>query len=180
MATVATGTPRRHLHGRQQRVDSLQRDESICTPMTGRVVSAATTPAKCAAAPAPTMNTLTPFLCAPSINRSAGRRPVRRRHCHLPREAEFPLARRRVAAMISASESEPIRMSIIRHGFLSLPIQKEPSYRCRCGTACRRSVSRRLPRRRGPWHLRRWPRPTTVSTRPPAVMISSPLNFIPA
>ena len=38
--------------------------------MTGRVVCAATTPARCAAAPAPTMNTLTPRVCALSINRN--------------------------------------------------------------------------------------------------------------
>ncbi len=62
--TVATGTP-----GGIWTVDSsasspFSADESIGTPMTGFVTCAATTPPRCAAAPAPTMKTLTPRVSA--------------------------------------------------------------------------------------------------------------------
>ena len=44
-------------------------EESIGTPMTGFVTCAATTPPRCAAAPAPTMNTLTPRVAASPSSR---------------------------------------------------------------------------------------------------------------
>ena len=43
----------RHLHNRQQRIHAVERRVGIGTPITGRIVFAATTPARCAAPPAP-------------------------------------------------------------------------------------------------------------------------------
>ena len=52
---------RRHLHRRQQRVEAAAGcPRRSGTPITGRVVCAATAPARCAAPPAPQMNTLVP------------------------------------------------------------------------------------------------------------------------
>ena len=49
------------------------------------------------------------------------------------------------------------------------------SVRCRADSACRRTRSSRCRRTRARWRLRTSaPRPTTVSTRPPAVTTSSP------
>ena len=88
--TVATGTP-----GGIWTVDSsasspFSADESIGTPITGSVVCAATTPARCAAAPAPTMKTLTP---RPGASRDephhALGRAVRGRDGHLARDSEL-------------------------------------------------------------------------------------------
>ena len=58
--TVATGTPGGICTVASSASHPSSGDESIGTPMTGRAECAATTPARCAAAPAPTMNTFTP------------------------------------------------------------------------------------------------------------------------
>ncbi len=58
--TVATGTPGGICTVESSASSPLSADESIGTPMTGSVECAATTPARCAAAPAPTINTFTP------------------------------------------------------------------------------------------------------------------------
>src|SRR5688572_25145200 len=111
MATVATGTP-----GGICTVDSsasipFSADESIGTPMTGRVVCAATTPARCAAAPAPTMNTLTPRAGASytSCKTRAGDRCAEATVIshRMPNSASTSPA----ADMTAASQSDPIRIS---------------------------------------------------------------------
>ena len=49
-----------HLNGCQQRIHPIQSARPSGTPITGSVVFAAITPARCAAAPAPTIRTFTP------------------------------------------------------------------------------------------------------------------------
>ena len=89
----------------------MRADESIGTPMTGRVVCAATTPARCAAAPAPTTKTFTPRLCASRINRStrAGERCADATVISHFKPNSFSTSP--AALMIAASESLPIRIS---------------------------------------------------------------------
>src|SRR3972149_3643626 len=67
---VATGTPPGICTIDKRASSPFSADESIGTPMTGSVVCAATTPARCAAAPAPTMNTRTPRPGASSTSRT--------------------------------------------------------------------------------------------------------------
>ena len=67
--TVATGTPGGICTVDSRASSPLSADESIGTPITGSVVCAATTPARCAAAPAPTMNAFTPRGAASSTSR---------------------------------------------------------------------------------------------------------------
>jgi hypothetical protein len=52
IATVTTGTPRGIWTVASKASSPCKAEESIGTPMTGRIVSAAITPARCAAPPA--------------------------------------------------------------------------------------------------------------------------------
>src|SRR6188768_423025 len=108
--TVATGTP-----GGICTVDNsasipFSAEESIGTPITGRIVCAATTPPRCAAAPAPTMNTFTPRPGASSTSfiTRAGERCALATVISLVIPNSFSVST--AACMTGASESEPMRM----------------------------------------------------------------------
>src|SRR4051812_29512127 len=109
--TVATGTP-----GGICTVDSsasspFNADESIGTPMTGSVVCAATTPPRCAAAPAPTMNSFTPRAGASDTSRIT-RSGERCAEATVIWQGTSNSRRTSTAACITgASESEPIRIN---------------------------------------------------------------------
>ena len=108
IATVATGMP-----GGICTVDSSESrpprlPETTGTPMTGRVVCAATAPARCAAPPAPQMNALTPRRAGVlHERRRLLRRAVRRQHAHLDRQARAPPAPWRPAAWSPGRTSNP-------------------------------------------------------------------------
>src|SRR5262249_31033054 len=109
--TVATGTP-----GGICTVDSsasrpFSADESIGTPMTGSVVCAATTPPRCAASPAPTMNTFTPRpgASATSFMTRAGDRCALATVISLVMPNSFNTST--AGCIVGASESDPISIS---------------------------------------------------------------------
>jgi hypothetical protein len=68
MAMVATGTPGGIWTVASNESIPFKEEESMGTPITGTVVWAANTPARCAAIPAPAMITLTPRSRAVSAN----------------------------------------------------------------------------------------------------------------
>src|SRR5688572_5317538 len=110
METVATGTP-----GGICTVDSsasspFSAEESTGTPITGAVVCAATTPARCAAAPAPTIKTFTPRAGASRTSRMT-RSGERCADATVVSDA-MPRSRNTSTApcITGASESEPIRI----------------------------------------------------------------------
>ena len=101
---------RRHLHRGEQRVEPVAGwSRSSGTPITGSVVCAATTPARCAAAPAPTMNTAMPRAGAPADVLADPRRGAVRRHdVHLAARRRTPPGARPRRDMTSQSLSLPI------------------------------------------------------------------------
>jgi hypothetical protein len=86
-------------------------DESMGTPITGSVVCAATTPPRCAAAPAPTMNNRTPRSGASSTSRitRAGERCALATVISLEMPNSFKTST--AACITGASESDPIRIN---------------------------------------------------------------------
>src|SRR5262245_25184566 len=70
MATVATGTPPGICTVDSSASSPCRDEEGRGTPITGRVVCAATTPARCAACPAPRMATPKPFSSSPAAMRA--------------------------------------------------------------------------------------------------------------
>jgi hypothetical protein len=109
--TVATGTPGGICTVESSASHPFRADESIGTPMTGSDVWAATTPARCAAAPAPMMNTFTPRPGASDtrrITRSGDRcADATVISCAMPNSFNTSTA----PCITGASESEPIRIS---------------------------------------------------------------------
>src|SRR5258708_28827297 len=110
MAIVATGTPGGICAVARSASSPFRADESIGTRMTGSVVCAATTPPRCAAAPAPTMKIFTPRAGA-SVTRRITRAGER---CALATviSLEIPNSLNAAAAgcITGASESEPMSM----------------------------------------------------------------------
>src|SRR5687768_10584476 len=108
--TVATGTPGGICTVDRSASHPFSADESIGTPITGITVCAATTPARCAAAPAPTMNTLTPRSGASRTSRMtrSGER------CAEATVISHGISNSRSTStapcMTGASESDPIRI----------------------------------------------------------------------
>ena len=108
--TVATGTPGGICTVESSASSPFSADESIGTPITGRIVCAATTPPRCAAAPAPTMKTFTPRPGASSTSRitRAGERCALATVISLEMPNSFNAST--AACITGASESEPIRI----------------------------------------------------------------------
>src|SRR5215467_7995229 len=109
--TVATGTPGGICTVESSASRPFSADESIGTPMTGRIVCAATTPPRCAAAPAPTMNTLTPREGASetSFMTRAGERCALATVISLEMPNSFNTST--AGCIVGASESDPINIS---------------------------------------------------------------------
>ena len=120
MATVATGTP-----GGICTIESSESSPSvdfpkIGTPITGKVVNAAVTPARCAAPPAPQMNTLMPRAGAPETYSSSpcGSRWAEMTLASLPTPNSFSAS----AAVFIVGQSESLPIKIPTSGLFSVAL----------------------------------------------------------